>query len=331
MNLSEINDKNMNERSMQYAYNGGQNWQRIKDEAAKHPMSLSSLPPLEGMPVLVTGSGPSLDDAMPYLKDFPGPIFSSLSQVNIMEKWGIKPMFYVAYDSADDAADVLSEGQDLSSSILLTFTGISPKVLARWPSRVRYFLNDCDRYDPQRFPWINISFPLLGCVSNLMVKIAHYFRASMILLAGVDYCYPDGRKRAQDYRRRGPFIFEPKPLEYVPTEEGKVSSSEEQLFYAAILYALWKGEKMGLVRVGDKSALELIPSITPDKIGHSVLAMPTPDSTWDKIDEFTTELGLFSDVADGRMAIHFKAHDIEAEKAAHEVGWEWTKFWNART
>jgi len=322
--MSEISDMEKRvhkEREKQYAYNSCQNWQRIYDQSLEHNYSVSKLPSANGAPALILGSGPSLDDCIEYVSSFQGLIFASLSQVNILEKFGIKPNFLVAMDSVTDAADVLSDYHtNLVDTTLLTFPGISPKVLEKWgPRKVRYFLLTEDRLDEARFPWIESKYPMMGCITNMAMLLADTIGCNPLVLAGVDFCYPDGRKRAQDYRHRGPFIFEPKPIEYVQTQPGKTSTSQEQIFYAALTYALWKSFRLNLVRVGDKSALDLIPSIKPEDLGGKLdFKLDPPNDA--AIDEFTKELGIYCDTTGGKIQIHYKDRDI-AE------GGKWADFW----
>ena len=332
MNFSELNDRNLAERTKQYAYNECVNWPRIAAEASKHPMSVSSLPALWKTPALIVGSGPTLDDAIPHFNQFNGVIFCSISQINILEKWGIAPDFVVALDSADDAADILlDEHSNLSSSILLTFPGISPRILERWPSRVRYFRLIGDPLDEARFPWIDTQFPMLGSVNNTEVIIANFFHCDPIVLAGVDYCFPGGRTRAQDYRRRGPYIFEPKLLQYAETEEGKTTSSEEQLFYANILLAFWKAFKMNLVQVGDRGAMEEIPRISVEDLARPIVVPALPENFWsDVVDKDMIAMGLYANVQGSVVNLHYKDRDKEIAENLYDTYLEankWAEFW----
>ena len=318
--FGEMNRVNSEAHSKQYAYNGGANWQTIHDEFQKADMNITALPYVPG-PALLIGSGTSLDECLPYIKDFNGAIFCSPSQLDILEKWEIKPTYVVAVDSADSVVDEqLGYDRDYAGLILLTHPGISPGVLKVWKGRRRYFRLIDDPFDEARYPWINTAFPKLGSVNNEEAILAHFMGYSPILLAGVDYCYgPDGRERAQGWRRRGPYIFNEIPPKYLPTEPGKSTTTDEMMFYAACLLGIWKSYRMDLVRVTDRGAVDQIPWIPAEALGHPINPAPLDwETTIQMIDEAMHELGVHLDdsLGIGRGVFHYKDTDLAAVKQA---------------
>ena len=90
------------------AYNSSANWGKISALAMSgEDVCLSTLPRVQGIPALVLGSGPTLDEAAPFLNQWPGVIFSGPSQVRICDKWKRQPDFVVAVDSSPVVAEQL--------------------------------------------------------------------------------------------------------------------------------------------------------------------------------------------------------------------------------
>jgi hypothetical protein len=327
MNLKfdEFNSRISAEHSRQYAKNGAENYQRIKEEFLKGDYSIETVPrfaPEAKVPALILGSGPSLDLSLPFMKDFPGIIFASPSQLSILEKWEITPTYVVAIDAADDVGEVQLPGHDTYGMTLLTHPYISPKTLDAWHGSKKYFelIDEAGSHFKDIYPWIKTGFPVAGSVNNAQVMIAYWMGCSPIILAGVDYCFPGGRTRAQDYRKRGPYIFDPKPLEYCETREGLTSASPETLFYANILLGIWKMYRAPLVQVSNQGACTEIPFIQPEDICKPLdISGPGPDQIA-AIDKSMIEYGMFAEVDENGMG-HFswKEKDLKDAVAAREA------------
>jgi len=325
LEFAALNTKVSNEHSRQYAKNGAENYQRIKEEFQRADYSIETLPrfdPADHLPCLIIGSGPSLDDSLPFIKDFPGIIFASPSQLCILEKWEITPHFVVAVDSADSVGEEQIPGHDTYGMTLLTNPYISPKVLDAWKGAKRYFqlVDSGNERFLDVFPWIKQGFPVAGSVNNTQVTIAHWMGFSPIILAGVDYCFPGGRTRAQDYRKRGPYIFDPKPLDMCETKDGLTSASPETLFYANVLLGLWKMYGLPLVQIGDKGACTEIPFVQPEEILQPIdVGGPTPEQI-EEIDKTMISYGMFAQVDEAGLG-HFswKERDLEQAVLAREA------------
>jgi hypothetical protein len=93
-------------------------------------------------PVLIIGSGPSLNDMEPYLKDWDGDIFVSSSQLAFFEAIGVKPSYCFIID-ADPNMSYLVSDADTKDITLITHPNMDPEVLKAWEGPVRFFrMND---------------------------------------------------------------------------------------------------------------------------------------------------------------------------------------------
>lgn len=324
MSFAEFNARVGQDHARQYARNAAENYQRIKAEFQKADYSIDTLPRFQGdanVPALIIGSGPSLDAALPQVNRFNGVIFASPSQLDILEKWEIVPNYVVAVDSADSVGeDQIRSDRDCYGMTLLTHPYISPKTLEAWHGNKRYFeLQEADGgHFRDVYPWIKVGFPVCGSVNNTEVLIAHWMGCSPIILAGVDYCFPGGRTRAQDYRKRGPYIFDPLPLQYCETSPGKTSASQETLFYANLLLGIWKMYKLPLVRIGDEGACTEIPYIAkPEDILHPMMIYPPNAEQIEQTDIALYEADMMATVDDiGLGHFHYKESDLKDYETA---------------
>jgi hypothetical protein len=328
MMFGQFNQNVSSEHDRQYAKNAAENYARIKADFQKADYSIDTLPRFaQNVPALIIGSGPSLDAALPFLGAFQGILFACPSQLNVLEKWELTPTYVTAIDTADSVAreQILDEAgqRDFHGMTLLTHPYISPAVLAAWTGNRRYFqLIANDPHFQDVYPWIKTGFSIAGSSSNIQVMIARWMGCSPIILAGVDYCFPEGRMRFQDYRKRGPYIFQAMPLQYMPEEapSGRTGASQEVLFYASLLLGIWKMTKAPLVQVGTQGACHEIPTIAPEDICKKIEVPEIPQSVWDEVDKHMAEYGIHAEVdEDGIGRFSYKDKDLAAVEEANKA------------
>ena len=147
---------------------------------------------LEGATAIVLGGGPTLDDAIDWIKQNQSKlvIFSVARIARRLKKEGIVPDFYVSVDPHDVSFDN-SKGifafQD--QSILLNGYHINPKLLGQWAGLTCYTGN--------KYGWKN-DYPrnldsLGPTVTNTAVNVAAYLGCQNIILSGLDFCFAKGR------------------------------------------------------------------------------------------------------------------------------------------
>src|SRR5208283_1233044 len=141
------------------------------------------------IPALILGSGPSLDDALPFIKDFQGVIFASPSQLDILEYWEIIPKYVVAVDTSDSVADEqIRTDHDFFGMTLLAHPYLCPRVFDLWTGNRRYYhlsTNNDQQTFRDIYPWITLDFGVAGSTPNIAVMMANYFGCNPIILAGV--------------------------------------------------------------------------------------------------------------------------------------------------
>jgi len=189
-------------------------------------------PQMNGGPCLILGSGPSLEDIKPYLKDWKGNIFCSTSHLPMLAYMGIdRPGIYCGLIDCDPSmiwlvTDYVKKDTNIT---LLTHPQIPSEYLKHWPEEKAYFFRMLDpsdeysnKYLPLAYGWMNekmnwsIGTTILngGNIVNTMIPMCQSFGFSPIFVAGYDLGYPDNLRRSGDYRYKdGSWeIIPPPPL-----------------------------------------------------------------------------------------------------------------------
>ncbi len=153
-----------------------------------HPLSVIK-GGLEGdVPGVLLGGGPSLDQAIPWLKENQSKvwIFAASRICKRLLKEGITPDFIGVFDPQPLIFDYSKEMYDFhEKSILITGENPYPRLIRQWPG--------LKTYSRRRFPWAKGSednFISDGpTVTNALFGIAAYLGVTNFYLAGVDFCF----------------------------------------------------------------------------------------------------------------------------------------------
>jgi len=199
--------------------NSGRTYQDVEERFQEKDVDLNTIAH-EGReePCLVLGSGPSLEDAIPYLKNWKHSIQCSTSQLAVLQKLGVEPTYCWLID-ADPQMTYLVENYDSKNSktILLTHVNIQREALRAWKGEVRFF----KMYDPgdifftkylqmmyqkvnREKDWGVRTFIMnAGCVVNTMMVTAPLLGFAPIFLCGFDLGFPGGQYRFREPKLDG--------------------------------------------------------------------------------------------------------------------------------
>ncbi len=144
-----------------------------------------------GQTVVVAGAGPSLDEALPKLKEWGGPVIAADRAVRPLLAAGIKPIFAVAIEISPLGAKKFEGLGKLLRAVPLAF---DPMV---YPGTI-------DAYPGPLYTWNRPNFFFgkgdirLGTgVATYAVGLAEIMAAGQIALTGVDLAYPNGQNHAR--------------------------------------------------------------------------------------------------------------------------------------
>jgi hypothetical protein len=148
---------------------------------------------LIGRDVLILGGGPTLDDAIEWIKAQQSKlvIFAAARIANRMAREGIIPDFFVTVDpfdwSFDNAKGVLAFAE---SSILVTSYHAQHKLVSQW-NGARVFGGDKYGFKALHTgPNIGVSGPT---VTNTAVHVAASLGAKRLFFSGIDFCFAKGK------------------------------------------------------------------------------------------------------------------------------------------
>lgn len=92
-----------------------------------------------GQPAVITGSGPSFDYSVPFLKEWKGQIICGPTQIQTLLHHGIKPKYIVAYDANPDFIQYMQTDkvpkEDYEGITLLTTPAIDPWCVHTWAEK----------------------------------------------------------------------------------------------------------------------------------------------------------------------------------------------------
>ena len=146
-------------------------------------------------PVIVCGSGPTLDDALPRLKDWKGAVICATSQAPTLVYHGVHPDFIEAIDPRIEDWEIKAPW-DYKKTRFIGCPTIRPAMFDRWAGRkylFRTFEPNVELYGKiLPFAYIDVTaytYPF-GAVIPLMITHAHFLGFGPIFLVGCDFGYP---------------------------------------------------------------------------------------------------------------------------------------------
>jgi hypothetical protein len=194
-----------------------------------------------GIPAVVVGIGPSLDDnmeALRYARER-ALLIATDAAVRPLLRHGIKPDLVVNYDARDEQA-TMWETIDTSDLTLVANSVTSPRTIAAWQGKIIFFnmlqLDDefATNILPAMYPHLG-DLPNMGTVGNGAIYMANEMGCSPILTIGMDLCYKRVTKKNElggelldhwRYRCKD-YIFKPNDVEF---PEGWIETENRVLY-----------------------------------------------------------------------------------------------------
>jgi hypothetical protein len=149
--------------------------------------------------VLVLGSGPSANRAIPFLKDWEGVLIAGQSNASLCMAAGRPPDYILAVDGAPEVAmQMLWAPYGEAGCTLVTSPTVSPLMklyyggkIAFYKSYLPYQNEPYNAFLDQLYPMIRTYFLQGGCTVNQQLIVSHFLPGcKRIFLLGVDLCYP---------------------------------------------------------------------------------------------------------------------------------------------
>lgn len=166
----------------------------------------------KGLPAIVVGIGPSLDEELEQLVKLKASsraiIISTDAALKPLLAHKITPHLVISFDCREEQAS-LFEGLETSELTLLISSCTHPKTLQAWQGSILGFNMDdpmvelCNVFLPTVYPNLGC-IPSVGTVGNEAILLAWIMGCTTIMLLGMDLCYKQGptgmRYRCTDYK-----------------------------------------------------------------------------------------------------------------------------------
>jgi len=170
-------------------------------------------------PAIILGSGPSLDHALPYLKDWEGGIFCTTSHALTLMRYGIEPTHIVNLDPFGRWEEIQGVDWSKTKSILIAHPGVWPDLLTNWPNDILIYRQNVGRNDSfysttQKHMYTrrkggrdDAEFTLLirtdimqfACSPPAQMFCAAKLGYGPVFLSGVDFGFHSGKERFTGY------------------------------------------------------------------------------------------------------------------------------------
>ena len=147
----------------------------------------------KNMPAVILAGGPSLDEAVDWVKENQGNIVViAVSRISRrLQEVGIIPDFVISVDPNPNSYRVSKEVLLFDSNVTLIHGNYAnTRLISQWRGRQFYF--------EDRFPWDcklnvdNVSDSFGSTVSNTALNFAHVLGCGPVFLAGLDFCFSKG-------------------------------------------------------------------------------------------------------------------------------------------
>jgi hypothetical protein len=174
-----------------------------EDIAQKKGTDVGLAPKKTGEPLLIIGSGQSLDDAGPLLKDWKGDTMVSSSQATTLVYYGKDPTYIVLLDPFTNTDEFVGvdtwEGRQSS---IITHPCMNPILMALWPNKKYYYrpleptTGFYTEFLPAGYGDIIPTFMFLfSCTLSAQIGMARLLGYNPVFLVGCDFGRVNGKSR----------------------------------------------------------------------------------------------------------------------------------------
>ena len=262
-------------------------------------IDLANVPKRKDRSALIIGSGPTLDDAMPYLHDWEGDIICSTSQATTLLANGIVPDHIVALDPDSNPGELAADTWEGRNSILHLHPGVMPELVKWWKGPIALFrklqpqtpfyageqaigysplgpLRDGRYVGNESTLSITAQVPMLACVLAAQICIAKHLGYRQQVLIGADFSFPGDRQRftAKTWADGKWVEHIPGTLEeyssdadpLVETELDGLKSTPMQIFYAHQAVIAWRITECDIINAYPEGLLRMLPHAPIEEI-----------------------------------------------------------------
>jgi len=272
--------------------------------ASGRAVDLANVPKQTKKSVMILGSGPTLDEALPLMKDWEGDIICSTSQAVTLLAWGREPEHIVALDPDSHSSEIapLDKWEGLKT-ILHMHPGVTPDLVQKWKGPISLFrklqpqapfyageqaigysplgpFRDGRYWGNESQLSITAQVPMLACVLPAQIAVAKHIGYSQQVLVGADFSFPGDKQRFTSKAwEDGKWVdHEPGSLDdylnqfqastdpIVETELDGLKSTAMQIFYSHQTVIAWRVVESNIINASHAGLLRMFPHVPIDEI-----------------------------------------------------------------
>lgn len=238
-------------------------------------------------PALILGSGPSLEEALPLLKDWKGAIFCSSSHAGSCVYHGRDPDYILALDPRSLWREYSEAGEWKGrKTIMLAHPSNPPELFDGWPNEIYWFrLIEPTTYYytdimPVAYHFIKTYLVLFGCAAAGELQVANALGYDPLILVGCDFAAGRFRRhyidfeakpifkrgkiqtRAGKWRREPPHKINIKKNKYYVYADNGVLTDKVQLYYKRAMMLVSRLDCTNILNTSTKGILGEFPALS---------------------------------------------------------------------
>ena len=225
LNSSDYNAATAKTQGNHEIWNSAANWQKINElYTSGQAYDLKDEPKHGGQPVIITGSGPSLDDTISKLKDWTGGIICHYSQAVSLAYMGVEPDYIMALDALCNWEGLMDIDWSKLKTKLIVHPGMYPSLINNWPNGMLLYRQNLGKResftrDVQRVMYsekletleealagtiklktmIQTEITMFACTPPAQLIAAQVLEYGPVFLTGMDFCYVNDKLRFTNY------------------------------------------------------------------------------------------------------------------------------------
>jgi len=269
-------------------------------------IDMVNAPKVKEEPILIIGSGPSLDESLPTIKNWKGDIMVSTSQATTCIYWGKEPKYIIALDPDSHKDELKADTWEGRESILILHPGVTPNLIESWKGPMYLFR----KLQPQTAFYentqkigystlgkidiknkgaelgakhlgdgseilINTMVPMLACVLAAQICIAKQLGYRRLFLLGADLGFPGKKSRFTEWSydknkwiEKKPYSIEKETQNGEPLleMENGTLTNKMMVFYSHQIVTAWRITETDIITTSKNGILQLFPYAPFDKI-----------------------------------------------------------------
>ena len=271
--------------------------------ATGRAVDLADLPKQPRKSALIIGSGPTLDEALPLLKDWEGEIVCSTSHAPTLIYHGREPEHIMALDPNSHPGEFAADRWDGRNCTLHVHPGVNPDLIKWWKGKfclfrklqpqTPYYANEqaigYSTLGPKErgFLWdgskgellVKGQIPMLACAPAAQISIAKHIGYAQQVLVGCDFSFAKDKGRFSAWNYDGSKWIETPSMSWetqlsesdtvVETEFNGLKSSAMQIFYSHQVVIAWRITEANIVNASTTGLLRVFPIVPIDEVIRS--------------------------------------------------------------